>query len=68
MTNPYIARIAAGLTEAQRSALLAPHWSARRPLLGINFAYWGRGMHGKTLLKLRPVAFEVRRYLQEREG
>jgi len=55
------------LTEPQRHAMIAEHWTARvdRGLERLGLVYWATGKHGQQLLKFRPLGLEVRAILQE---
>ena len=55
------------LTEPQRHAMIAEHWTARvdRGLVRLGLVYWATGKHGHQLLKFRPLGLKVRAILQE---
>jgi hypothetical protein len=60
-------QIAARVTEPQRHAMLAKHWTARvdRSLVRLGLVYWATGRHGKQLLKFRPLGLQVRALLEQ---
>ena len=60
------AKIARGLTKAQREAMLAIHWSARQclGLQKLGLTYWGNGPHGKPMVKFRQIGLAVRAELE----
>ena len=55
------------LTEQQRHAMTAEHWTARvdRGLVRLGLVYWATGRHGRQLLKFRPFGLEVRAILEK---
>lgn len=57
------------LTEPQRHAMIAEHWTARadRGLVRLGLVYWATGKHGHQLLKFRPLGLEVRAILKEQD-
>ena len=60
------AKIARGLTKAQREAMVASHWSARQGvgLQKLGLTYWGNGPHGKPMIKFRQIGLAVRAELE----
>jgi hypothetical protein len=57
-------KLARGLTDAQRQALLSPHWGQRVPLLKTGLVYWSRGLHGRQIIKFRPLGLALRAHIE----